>query len=49
MHDGDSIIIPRVSSENRRYVPMGFIGGGNKMTESQCVAEMFKMYSERVK
>ena len=29
MPDGDSIIIPRVSSENRRYVPMGFIGGGN--------------------
>ncbi len=28
MPDGDSIIVPRVSSERRRYVPMGFIPKG---------------------
>ncbi len=28
MPEGDSIIIPKVSSERRRYVPMGFIGKG---------------------
>lgn len=28
MPDGDSIIIPKVSSERRRYVPMGFIHKG---------------------
>ncbi len=28
MPDGDSILIPRVSSERRRYVPMGFIRKG---------------------
>ena len=28
MPDGDAIIIPRVSSERRRYVPMGFIPKG---------------------
>lgn len=28
MPDGDAIIIPRVSSEKRRYIPMGFIPKG---------------------
>lgn len=28
MPDGDSILIPRVSSERRRYVPMGYISKG---------------------
>ncbi len=28
MPDGDSIIVPKVSSEKRRYVPMGFIPKG---------------------
>jgi len=28
MPDGDSILVPRVSSERRRYVPMGFIPKG---------------------
>ena len=28
MPDGDSIIVPRVSSERRKYVPMGFIPKG---------------------
>ena len=28
MPDGDSIIIPSVSSEKRKYVPMGFIPKG---------------------
>ena len=27
--EGDSIIIPRVSSERRKYVPMGFLAKGN--------------------
>lgn len=29
MPEGDSIIIPRVSSERRKYVPMGFLAKGN--------------------
>jgi len=28
MPDGDSIIVPKVSSEKRKYVPMGFISKG---------------------
>lgn len=28
MPDGDSILIPRVSSEKRRYIPMGFLAQG---------------------
>ena len=28
MPDGDSIIVPKVSSEKRKYVPMGFIPKG---------------------
>ena len=28
MPNGDSIIVPKVSSEKRKYVPMGFISNG---------------------
>lgn len=28
MPEGDSILVPRVSSERRRYIPMGYIGKG---------------------
>lgn len=84
--DGNYIIIPRVSSEKRRYIPMGFLSseikvtdavqivpnasiydfaiahqendkavmeayGFNwkKMTESDCVAELMKMYQKIIK
>ncbi len=34
MPDGDSIIVPRVSSERRRYVPMGFIPKGTLASDA---------------
>ena len=44
MPDGDSILIPRHSSENRRYVPMGFIKKGEFATDAVQIIPSATLY-----
>ncbi len=44
MPDGDSILIPRVSSERRRYVPMGYIPKGTFASDAVHLVPSATLY-----
>ncbi len=44
MPDGDSILVPRVSSERRRYVPMGFIPKGTFASDAVQIIPSATLY-----
>jgi hypothetical protein len=42
--DGDYIIVPRVSSENRRYIPMGYMSGDVICSDSNIIIPQISLY-----
>ncbi len=42
--DGDYIIVPRVSSENRRYIPMGYMSGDVICSDSNIIIPHISLY-----